>query len=56
MHTISIRRKGRVYLCTGVCGCVPKEGMYCTYERGVYLWKGCVPIEGVCTYRRGVYL
>ena len=20
------------------------------YGRGVYLWKGCVPMEGVCTY------
>ena len=26
------------------------------YGRGVYLWKGCVPMEGVCTYGRGVYL
>ena len=49
----------------GVCTCVPMDGVYlwkeyegeCTYGRGgmgVYLWKGCVPMEGVCTYGRGV--
>ena len=42
------------------------EGV-CTYGKGVYLWKGCVSMEGVCIYRcvpmvgvcthgRGVYL
>ena len=37
-----------------------KEGVY-TYGQGcvpmdVYLWKGCVPMEGMCTYGKGVYV